>query len=327
MKKVFSGPCWENSTHSRVGISRATWNEWWSKQNPSASKKFGRQAKPGDFGAILVKNGYKIEEWGNIEYRYQSASVGKAFTKLVLQLSIDKRLIGSVHDLVSNYWTGLNFLDNPLKQLDYGAHRFISFNYLYCHCAGFPVTNGFFWRNQKNVPKWASCSGDPSRDNYAHCQPGKFTCYSSGGYWRLSQILTKVWGQDLKSVLDEHLFSKIGIEPSSWRWLGGDEVRSNMFFYPEMPGYGDFIDPPYTINGYRIQGGGGWVEMSPVDLARVGLLIARRGLWEKCRLLSDSELLNGHKGGNDSELYVDKARDLVFAKVTTDGLDINNLKY
>ena len=47
---------------------------------------------------------------------------------------------------------------------------------------------------------WAKYTGDPDHDNYAHVTPGRTSRYSSGGYWRLSQALTAVWGEDLKQV-------------------------------------------------------------------------------------------------------------------------------
>ena len=58
--------------------------------------------------------------------------------------------------------------------------------------------------------EWARWTGDPFYDNYSHAEPGTVAIYSSGGYWRLSQALTAVWCRDLKTVLDERLFSIIG---------------------------------------------------------------------------------------------------------------------
>ena len=89
-----------------------------------------------------------------------------------------------------------------------------------------------------------------------------------------------MWGRDLKEVLDDKLFGRIGICPERWDWVPGRVVFENKDFYPSMPGYGDFVDPPYEIDGHVVRGGGGWAIMSASDLARYGLLVATGGHWE-----------------------------------------------
>ncbi len=83
--------------------------------------------------------------------------------------------------------------------------------------------------------------------------------YSSGGYWRLSQALTAVWKKDLKQVMDERFFGALGIPPERWDWTPGRKVREDSSLYPQMPGYGLYLDPPYEIDGNVVRGGpGGW---------------------------------------------------------------------
>ncbi len=53
---------------------------------------------------------------------------------------------------------------------------------------------------------------------YSHVKPGTKEHYSSAGFWRLGQALTFVWDRDLKEVLDERLFGKIGIPAQRWDW-------------------------------------------------------------------------------------------------------------
>ena len=90
-----------------------------------------------------------------------------------------------------------------------------------------------------------------------------------------------------------------GIPADQWDWLPGRTIHENRDFYPRMRGYGDFIDPPYEINGHSIRGGGGWVVMSAANLARFGLLVATRGVWQGKQLISP-EWLRSHAGGNGS---------------------------
>ena len=104
------------------------------------------------------------------------------------------------------------------------------------------------------IPPWATTTKDPLYDNYAHGEPGRVTHYSSGGYWRLGQALTALWDQDLKQVLQDELFLHLGIPVDRWDWLPGKVVHDTRDFYPAFPGYGEYVDPPYEINGHVVRG-------------------------------------------------------------------------
>jgi len=190
---------------------------------------------------------------------------------------------------------------------------------------GFPISNGWYWSKKQDVPDWAQWTGDPTVDNYTHVEPGKENRYSSGGRWRLSQALTAVWQRELKDVLDERLFRHMGIQADDWQWATGRELHDHRDWYPGMPGYGSFCDPPYETGGCRVQGGGGWVSMSASDLARVGLLVASRGTWKGKRLIGDTPLVRGHAGGNSS--LMDGWSDTMFSwgQVTASGISTKGL--
>ncbi len=143
--------------------------------------------------------------------------------------------------------------------------------------------------------------------------------YSSGGVWRLSQALAALWQRDIKRVLDDELFRHIGIGPDAWDWIPGKTVHDNRDFYPHMPGYGDFIDPPYEIDGHVVRGGGGWVIMGAADLARFGHLVATQGCWKGEQLI-DPRWIRGHTGGNASEVNGESKHYTAIGRVTTQGL-------
>jgi len=288
----FPGKAWETITPEEAGLDVEKFNAWVNSQKPQFGKAYGGQ-KPENGGVVIARGGYLIHTWGAPNFKYQSASLGKTFTRMALQLAVDEGLIKSDDDLVMNYWTGDGQLDTH-KALNQDHHRHLTFRHLQDMKGGFPVTNGYFWKTTndagimgpKEIPPWAKYTGEPDYDNYAHVAPGTVSRYSSGGYWRLSQALTAIWDKDLEQVLDEHIMSKIGIPADRWDWLSGEEVRNNKDFYPNMPGYGDYLDLPYRINGILVRGGGGWVVMSASDFARVGLLIATGGVWKDVRLIS-----------------------------------------
>ena len=149
------------------------------------------------------------------------------------------------------------------------------------------------------VPDWVKWTGDPFYDLYAHAEPGTVGLYSSAGFWRLSQALTAVWGRDLKDVLDERLFGKIGIPPDRWDWLPGGYVKDQKYFYPDIPDSYTYLDPPYEIDGNTVRSGPGWVVISASDLARFGHLNATLGNW-KGEQIVDPSWLRSHSGGNAS---------------------------
>ena len=290
----FPGAEWETIPLENSGLNVAAFGEWVDGRKPRLGTAYGGQ-EPETGGVVIARGGYLLQSWGDPDFRYQSASLGKTFTRMALQLAVDEGLIGSAEDPVMDYWTGAGLLESH-KILDRGYHRQLTFRHLQDMVGGFPVTNGYIWRSRtedrslprytQEAPAWAIYTGDPDYDNYAHIEPGLEKCYSSGGYWRLSQALTSIWKMGLKEVLDRRLMAQIGIPPGRWDWLTGEAVRKDRDFYPEMPGYGDYLDPPYTIDDIPVYGGGGWVVMGAADFARVGLLIATGGIWQGRRLIS-----------------------------------------
>jgi CubicO group peptidase (beta-lactamase class C family) len=195
------------------------------------------------------------------------------------------------------------------------------------HYGGFPIELGVRWRERRSgleagdavpgVPEWASWTGDPFYDLYAHTRPGTQALYSSAGYWRLGQALTAAWGEDLKQVVDERLFGPIGIPPERWDWWTGEAVKEAKDFYPAIPDAYTYLDPPYAIGGKPVRSGPGWVIMSASDLARFGHLVATRGVWEGERLI-DPAWLRGHGGGNRSGVQGESRQLTVVAAVAAE---------
>ncbi|MBL7134144.1 MAG: CocE/NonD family hydrolase, partial [Phycisphaerae bacterium] len=166
---------------------------------------------------------------------------------------------------------------------------------------------------------WAKWTGDPLFDNYAHAAPGTVRKYSSGAYVRLGQALTALWDRDLKDVIQEKVLRHIGIPADRWGWLPGKVVHDTKDFYPDIPGYGEYVGPPYKINGHVVRGGPGWVVMSSEDLARFGLLIATGGVW-KGKQLVDPKFLPNLQYGVGIHAFAGDADTMVgYAKINTGG--------
>ncbi len=338
---VYPKESWQPIAPFDAGLDVCKWSRFLETCNVRGAAQPAEDAAGPQWGATLTKGGFLLHTWGDPEYRAQTASVGKALTWAVFGLAVEDGLVAP-DDLVSHTWTGEGQLSHPHKYLDQGYHRELTWRHLlgdkevYGHLGGFPVTNGFHWRNatsveQQNpasvalfgpsqVPDWANYTGDPFYDNYAHTRPGSARIYSSGGVWRLSQALTHLLGEDLKQVVDRRLFGPMGIPADRWDWTPGRALFETKDWYPNAPGYGDFVDPPYEIGGHVVRGGPGWVVISALDLARFGHLVATGGLWEGQRLMRP-EWLRGHHGGDSNQVGGESTHFTAIARVSTLGIE------
>lgn len=226
---------WRTLTPREAGVGDIeAWNQWVqaNKQSARGASFHGEEHSGAKWGVAITRGGYLIQTFGDPDYRFQTASVGKCFTMACLQLAIDAGLIKSADDLIKDYWTGEGQINAKHKYLNEGFHVFLTFNHLKSHHGAFPISNGWSWKAGKNygtpAPDWAKWTGDPDHDNYAHAKPGTVvSVYSSGGYWRLAQALTAVWKRDLKPVLDERIMSQIGIPADRWDWARTSGTRQS----------------------------------------------------------------------------------------------------
>jgi Beta-lactamase len=281
---------------------------------------FYEDHKPDEFAGVLTRGGYIVKKWGRTtDYLWQTASIGKAFTRAALGLAV-YRLGLNPDEPVWHTWTGTGQLSHPHKYLDNDTHKNITWRHLADHTAGFGIESGFEWRWNQPTEPWrkAKWTGNPNWDMYSFRPPGEYA-YSSANFIRLGQALTALWGIDLKTLLDRELFSKIGIPAERWSWMSLREVYQNYRMYPRMPGYGHYCDLPHEINGVVVHGGPGWVLMNAEDLARFGLLVATGGIWKGQELLS-SEWLISKSGGNMSAVFGDAESFVAGSRVTADGM-------
>lgn len=305
------------------------------KDHPVTGASFGGEDHTGNrFGAVLTRGGYLLHEWGDRHYRHHTASVGKAFVWALLGFAVEDGLLDP-DEPIHKTWTGAGLLSHPHKHLNQGHHRKLTWRHLIgrkdetLHWGGFPFEMGIRWSEKRTgyeehnatpgVPGWADWTGDPFFDCYSHTEPGTQGLYSSGGFWRLGQALTHVWNRDLKLVLQERLFDRIGISADRWDWLPGEAVKEQKWFYPTIPDAYTWLDPPYEIGGHVVRSGPGWVVISASDLARFGHLIATRGVWNGEQII-DPDWLRGHGGGNRSGVSGESKHFTALGVVTAVGL-------
>lgn len=308
----------------------------WLKTLDVKGANFGGENHEGQkFGTVITRGGHLLYTWGDRHYRYQTASTGKALAWALLGFAVEDGLV-EPDDIIGDTWTGEGQLSHPHKYLDQGHHKTLTWRHMIgfrCgskHFGGFPFELGIRWKEgrvgleevnaQPGIPEWATWTGDPFYDLYSHTEPGSVGLYSSAGFWRLGQALTALWKRDLKTVIDDRLFSKIGIPANRWDWYTGEEVKNKKFLYPNIPDSYTYLDPPYEIGGCPVRSAPGWVVISASDLARFGHLLATNGNWMGKQII-DPEWLRGHSGGNKSGVSGESKHYTAIGMVTTDGID------
>lgn len=136
----------------------------------------------------------------------------------------------------------------PTSNTNKGWHREITIEHLATHTAGFDKAGGF----EKLL-----------------FRPGTAYAYSDGGANWLADILTAIYNKDLRTLMREEVFRPIGINDSDLSWRN-NRYRSN------------------TLRGKPRREFGSGINTGADALARIGLLMAREGLWKTKRILSAS---------------------------------------
>lgn len=332
---TFPNKGWISISPEEAGLDPQGFASWIAKLNIRGANFGGEDHKENRFGTVVTRGGYLVQTWGDPHYKFQTASVGKALCWVLIGFAIKDKLIDP-DEPINKIWTGEGQLSHPHKFLDQGHHTSLTWRHLIgfrwggVHYGGFPIELGCRWAQRQTgledrdvvegVPEWSNWTGDPEYDLYSHAEPGSAGLYSSAGFWRLGQALTVLWNRDLKDIIDERLFSKIGISDNEWDWYTGDKVREAKYLYPEIPDSYTYLDPPFAINGIPVRSGPGWIIISALNLARFGHLLATRGNWEGQQII-DPLWLRGHGGGNKSGVSGENTFYTAIGMVTTEGID------
>ena len=221
----------------------------------------GPTKKRGGPAGIILKDGYIISEWGDIDRVDMTFSVTKSYLSTVVGLAADDGLITSVNDKVYEYvWDGTFDGDHNMK---------ISWDHL--------LNQSSDWSGQLfGMYDWAD---RPSRreelDEWKYRElhePGTYFKYNDVRVNLLAYSALQVWRQPLPQVLKKRVMDPVGAS-STWRWYGYS---------------GSWID----IDGLKVQsvsGGGhsgGGLFINTLDHARFGLLFMRNGNWKGRQLIS-----------------------------------------
>lgn len=229
---------------------------------------------------VIIKNGYIIGKWGDINRVDMTFSVTKSYLSTVAGIAFDRGLI-ALQDPLKNYvWDG-KFSSNH--------NQLITWHQLLNQSSQWKgnLFGTFDWADR---PKKGLSILDLK--NQITPKPGNAYKYNDVRVNLLSFSLLNVFRKPLPMILKENVMDPIGAS-TTWRWYGYE--KSNII-----------------IDGLTIQsvsGGGhfgGGVFINTLDHARFGLLFLRDGMWRKNRIISSKwiELITTPSLNNTSYGYM-----------------------
>ena len=211
---------------------------------------------------IILKNGYIIAQWGDVERVEMTFSTTKSYLSTITGLAIDNGLIKNVNDKVGHYvW------DNSFE----GVHNsLITWDHL--------LTQSSDWSGSLfGLNDWADRppkeGGLDDWKNRKLNEPGTLYKYNDVRVNLLAYSLLQVWRKPLPVVLKEKIMDPIGAS-TTWRWYGYDNSFINMD--------GQMLQ---SVSGGGHHGGG--LFINTLDHARFGLLFLRNGKWKNQQLISE----------------------------------------
>ena len=112
---------WSEITPAQAGFDEEKFNALIATKVKGAIFE-GEVHEGNEWGAVLTRGGYRVQAWGDPDYRFQTASVAKAFTRVLIGLAEQEGLIDP-DEVIWKRWTGEGQLSHPHKYLDQGHHR------------------------------------------------------------------------------------------------------------------------------------------------------------------------------------------------------------
>ncbi len=241
-------------------------------------KIVGPMKERGGPAGLVIRNGYIVAQWGDVNRVDMTFSVTKSFLSTTALLAIDNGLIRNVSDPVKKYvW------DSQFE----GPHNSkITWEHLLTQSSDWSGT--LFGLNDwaDRPPKEGSIDDWKNRKLN---EPGTVFKYNDVRVNLLAYSLLQVWRKPLPVVLKEKIMDPIGAS-TTWRWFGYENS------YVTMDGL-----MMQSVSGGGHHGGG--IFISAMDQARFGLLFLRKGRWKNQQLLAEKWVKAAHESSAVNKDY------------------------
>lgn len=278
-----------NAAKIDVAVKYAQENEYSGSKDSRIASYEGFSSEPyhelvgptrerGGPAGIILKNGYIVAQWGDVKRVDMTHSVTKSYLSTVAGLALDRGLIGSVHDKVSDYVWDNTFDGAHNKKIEW--HTLLNQSSAWSGTlfgmqdwADRPPRKGGIddWRFEKPVSSGTVMEYNDVRVNV------------------LAYSLLQVWRKPLPQVLKDNIMDPIGAS-TTWRWFGYENSWVN-------------ID---GINMQSVTGGGhsgGGIFINALDHARFGLLFLNEGNWNGNQLISKNWVNEVQKSSEANASY------------------------
>ncbi len=238
----------------------------------------GPTKKRGGPAGIIIKNGYIIAKWGDVDRVDMTFSVTKSYLSTMAGLAIDNKLINSVDDFSYNYVWDHTF--------DGDHNKKITWRHLLTQSSDW---SGQLWGGYDWADRPPREGGIDDWKQRKFNEPGTVFEYNDVRVNILSYSLLNIWRKPLPQVLKEKIMDPIGAS-TTWRWYG-------------------YENSWVTIDGVKMQsvsGGGhsgGGIFINTLDHARFGLLFLNNGNWNGKQLLSKTWIEEAVKSSQANTNY------------------------
>jgi len=221
----------------------------------------GPTKKRGGPAGMILKEGYLIKQWGDVERVDMTFSVTKSFLSTTTGLAWDRGMIPNVNQRVGRYiWDGTFG----------GAHNSkITWEHLLRQTSDW---SGTLWGGHDWADRPPREGGIDEWRNRELREPGTVMEYNDVRVNVLAYSMTHLWRQPLPRVLKEYVMDPIGAS-TTWRWFGYENAWTEI----------DGIEMK-SVSGGGHSGGG--IFISAMDMARFGLLFLADGNWKGKQIIS-----------------------------------------
>jgi CubicO group peptidase (beta-lactamase class C family) len=249
-----------------------------SYANEPDFKILGPTKQRGASTGVIIKSGYIVAQWGDVNRVDMTFSATKSMLSSVAGLAVDQTLIKNITDKVNNYVVDETFVGDhnskiTWEQLLNQSSDWSGCQFGICDWADRPPKEGGIddWKNRKLI------------------EPGTVFEYNDVRVNLLAFSLLQVFRKPLPSIFKEKIMDPIGAS-TTWRWYGYENsyVPMDGLIVQSVSGGGHF---------------GGGMFINTLDMARFGLLFLRKGKWNGKQLISEKWVNDSHQSSVPSKSY------------------------